>query len=102
MESTIIGEFATRREAELAVEHMVQECGVARGDVFVQPAGAANSSGTRSAGADAKAAPTPEGQQQRLEGEIEVSVDFHGDEPEKIGEALEGAGAKPFAPSELF
>ncbi|MDN4987124.1 hypothetical protein QY049_28590 [Bradyrhizobium sp. WYCCWR 13022] len=93
MESTIIGEFATRREAELAVEHVVQECGVARGDVFVQPVGAGNSSGTRSAGADVKAAPTPEGQQ-RLEGEIEVSVDFHGDEPDKIAEALKDAGAK--------
>ena len=93
MESTIIGEFATRREAELAVEHVVQEFGVARGDVFVQPVGAANSSGTRSAGADVKAAPTPEGKQ-RLEGEIEVSVDFHGDEPDKIAEALKGAGAK--------
>ncbi|MEY9417982.1 hypothetical protein ABIF69_004424 [Bradyrhizobium japonicum] len=93
MESTIIGEFATRREAELAVEHVVQECRVARSDVFVQPVGAANSSGTRSAGADAKAAPAPEGQQ-RLEGEIEVSVDFHGDAPEKIAEALKGAGAK--------
>jgi hypothetical protein len=62
LESTIIGEFATRREAELAVEFVVQECGVSRGDVFVQPVGAANSSGTRSAEADAKAAPAQEGQ----------------------------------------
>ncbi|MHC2623987.1 hypothetical protein ACVIW2_006019 [Bradyrhizobium huanghuaihaiense] len=55
--------------------------------------GAANSSGTRPAGADVKATPTPEGKQ-RLEGEIEVSVDFHGDGPDKIAEALKGAGAK--------
>ena len=93
MESTIIGDFATRREAELAVEHVVQECGVARGDVFIQPAGAANSSGTQTAGADAKSAPAPGGQQ-KLKGEIEVSVDFHGDEPEKIAKALRNAGAK--------
>lgn len=96
MESTIIGEFATRREAQLAVEHVVQECGVARGDVFVQPAGAANSSGTRSAGADAKSAPAPEGQR-KLEGEIEVSVDFHGDEPKKIAQALWAQAQRPFA-----
>ncbi|WP_314963092.1 hypothetical protein [Bradyrhizobium cosmicum] len=38
MESTIIGGFDTRRGAELAVEHVVQECGVPRSDVFVQPA----------------------------------------------------------------
>jgi hypothetical protein len=39
MESTLVAKFDTRRAAELAVEHVVQECGVARGDVFVQPAG---------------------------------------------------------------
>ncbi len=66
---------------------------LARGDVFVQPVGAANSSRAQASGTDAKAAPPPEGQQ-RLEGEIEVSVNFHGDEPEKIAEALKGAGAK--------
>lgn len=93
LENTIIGEFATRREAELAVEHVVQEYGVARGHVFVQPAGAANSSGTRPVGADAKTAPAPE-PQQKLEGGIEVSVDFHGTEPEKIAKALKTAGAK--------
>jgi hypothetical protein len=36
LESTIIGEFDTRRDAEFAVEP-VQNCGVPRGDVFVQP-----------------------------------------------------------------
>jgi hypothetical protein len=71
----------------------VQECGVARTDVFVQPAGSQNTVGTRSAGADAKAAPEPEGHQ-KLEGSIEVSVDFHGDDPQKIVDALRGAGAK--------
>ena len=92
MECTITGEFATRQEAELAVEHIVQECGMAPGDVFVQPAGAANSSGTQPAGADAPA-PAPQGRE-KLEGAIQVSVDFHGDEPEKIADALRAAGAK--------
>ena len=93
MESTIIGEFDTRRGAELAVEHVVQECGVPRSDVFVQPVGSANSVGTRAAGSDVKAAPAPEGHQ-KLEGLIEVSVDFHGDTPQTIADALRGAGAK--------
>ncbi|QQO21859.1 hypothetical protein JJB98_18915 [Bradyrhizobium diazoefficiens] len=92
MESTIIGEFDTRRGAELAVEHVVQECGVSRSDVFVQPVGGANTAGTRPAGSDV-AAPAPEAQQ-KLEGLIEVSVDFHGNAPEKIAGALRGAGAK--------
>lgn len=93
MESTIIGEFETRRSAELAVEHVVQECGVPRSDVFVQSAGGANTVGTRPAGADVKAAPAPEGHQ-KLGGPIEVSVDFHGDAPEKIADVLRDAGAK--------
>lgn len=93
MESTIIGEFDTRRGAELAVEHVVQECGVQRSDVFVQAVGGANTAGTRPAGADVKAAPAPEGHQ-KLAGLIEVSVDFHGDSPEKVADVLRGAGAK--------
>jgi hypothetical protein len=88
----IVGEFDTRRSAELAVERIVQECGIARDDVFIQPAGGANSAGTRPAGADAKASPAPEGHQ-KLEGAIEVSVDFHGDDPAKIATALKSAGA---------
>jgi len=93
LESTIIGEFETRREAELAVEHLVQEYGIQRTDVFIQPIGQANSVGTRSAGADAKAAPEPE-RQAPLEGALEVSVDFHGDDPQKIADALKSTGAK--------
>ncbi|XUM21494.1 hypothetical protein ACRAVF_30005 [Bradyrhizobium oligotrophicum S58] len=77
MERTIIGRFATRREAELAVEHLVQDRGIARTAVAVQAAGAANSAGLQAAGADVESghpgvdrSGNPE-----LEGEIEVSVD---------------------------
>jgi hypothetical protein len=66
LESTIIGEFDTRRDAELAVEHVVQDCGVPRSDVYIQPVGGANMPGTRPAGAGAKAAPTPEAHQKLL------------------------------------
>jgi hypothetical protein len=100
LESTIIGEFDTRRDVELAVKHVVQDCGGPRSDVFVQPVGGfvqpvggANTAGTGPAGADAKAAPTPEAHQ-TLEGSREVSVDFHGDGPERIAAALKGAVAK--------
>ena len=93
MESTLIAEFDTRRAAELAVEHVVQECGVPRTDVFVQPTGADNTAGDRPAGADAKAVPEPE-RGGKLEGPIEVSVDFHGDDPRRVANALKSAGAK--------
>ena len=52
MERTVIGSFATRRDAETAVEHLVQEYGIQRTDVSIQAAGDANSAGTRPAGAD--------------------------------------------------
>jgi hypothetical protein len=61
LESAIIGEFATRREADLAVEQVVQEYGVPRNDVFIQPTGGANSAGTHAMGADAKLTPEPQG-----------------------------------------
>ena len=92
MESTLIADFDTRRAAELA-EHVVQECGVARGDVFVQPTGCGNTTGNRPAGADAKSAPKPD-QSGKLEGSIEMSVDFHGDDPTRVARALKGAGTK--------
>lgn len=91
MECTVHAEFDTRRAAELAIERVVQEYGIARSDVFVQPAGSDNTAGSRPAGADAKSAPQPE-QGGKLEGPIEVSVDFHGDDPRRIAEALKSAG----------
>lgn len=52
MPRRITGEFATRREAELAVEHLVQEYGVDRAAIEVMAAGAANTAGTVPSGAD--------------------------------------------------
>jgi hypothetical protein len=48
---------STPAAAELAVEHVVQECGVSRGDVFVQPTGGDNTSGKhrREGGPEARA-----------------------------------------------
>lgn len=92
MERTIVGEFDTRRGAELAVEHLVQQCGVARSDVFVAPAGSANTTGSRPSGPDAKTSPAPAGHQPQ-NGAIEVSVDVHGDDPDRITTALKDSGA---------
>ncbi|MBS0549312.1 MAG: hypothetical protein JSR24_16280 [Proteobacteria bacterium] len=63
MERTITGHFSTRKEADLAVEHVVQEHGIPRPDIFIQPLGADNSAGSKS---------TP-----AAHGDIEVSVDCH-------------------------
>lgn len=50
---TITGSFSTRRDAEMAVEHLVQEYGLDRSRVQVRPAGEANTSGDVASGADA-------------------------------------------------
>lgn len=93
MATAIIGQFETRRGAELAVEHVVQEHGIPRTDVSVLPASAANTAGTRAAGPDAKTAPEPEGHE-RLQGLIEVSVKLSDGEPQPIVDALKSVGAK--------
>jgi hypothetical protein len=93
MESTFIAEFDTRRAAGLAVEHVVQESGVPKSDVFVQPTGSDNTAGKHPAGADAKSSPEPE-EGGKFEGTIEVSVDFHGGDTKQVIEVLKFAGAK--------
>ena len=49
----IAGTFGTRREAEMAVETLVQEYDVDRSRVQVQAEGESNTSGTEVSGADA-------------------------------------------------
>ena len=95
MEQTIVAQFDTRRNAETAVEHLVQEHGINRSDVFVRAAGTANSAGVRPAGGDVESGHpgvekrgTPE-----LSGPIEVSIDCHGDKATVVRSALEKAGA---------
>lgn len=95
MERTIVALFETRRDAELAVEHLVQEHGVARTDIFIRARGERNSAGVRPAGADVESGHdyrkrgTPE-----LGGEIEVSVDYRGSKPEVLRKTLEAAGSR--------
>ncbi len=95
MERTIVAYFETRRDADLAVEHLVQAHGVARTDIFIRAKGQSNSAGVRAAGADVESG---HGAQKRgtpeLGGEIEVSVDYHGSEPEVVREALKAAGSR--------
>ncbi|WP_375457055.1 hypothetical protein [uncultured Methylobacterium sp.] len=52
MPKIIAATFETRRDAEMAVEHLVQEHGVDRAAVTIAPVSADNSAGTETAGAD--------------------------------------------------
>jgi hypothetical protein len=94
MERTIVAQFETRREAEVAVEHLVQEHGIPRTDVFVRARGEANSAAVKAAGADVESghAGVEKRGSPELAGAIEVLVDCHGDVSDKVRSALHAAG----------
>lgn len=85
---TMWATFATREAADRAVEHLVQQCGVARTDVFVAPDTEANTAGTMSSGGDATRADAP------LNGEIRVSADIARSDLLKAEQAFRQAGAR--------
>lgn len=67
--------FATREAAELGIEHLVQQHGVSRPDIFVQAVGEQNTAGTAASGGDI-ARPDGARDDAALQGEIEVSVEI--------------------------
>lgn len=85
---TICGTFSTREAADRAVEHLVQEHGIHRADIFVQPRD------ERNTGADA-APNQAEGSQfePALRGSILVSADVGGEKISETEQALRDAGA---------
>lgn len=76
MSTTLTARFATRREAEMTVERLVQQFEVPREAIRVLADGAANTTGVEQAGSDeAAAAPTPEPRDDApLAGAVRVSV----------------------------
>ena len=78
MGTTLTGEFATRREAEMTVERLVQEYGIDRSRIMVAASGTQNSAGEERAGSDGAAgAPTPASRDDAaLHGDIVVAVEF--------------------------
>lgn len=87
MGSTISGIFDTRREAEMAIERLVQEHGLDRAAVLVTTATAENSAGIEVAGSDAKrgpASPPDDGDDAALNGRITVSVHAEDADPDLV------------------
>ena len=99
MGKTITGVFPTRREVELAVEHLVQEYGIERTDIFIEPNSAENSAGVEPSGGDSKSG-HPESQPDAdaaLNGTLIVSVDINDDAAEAVENAFRDAGAIDFS-----
>lgn len=92
----IVGCFETRREAELAVEHCVQEHGIDRADIFIQAAESENTVGTVVGGADERSpqSTNEERSDPALHGLIEVSVEVDDDRANVVRAAFEDAGAQ--------
>ena len=89
---TIVATFDTREAADAAIEHLVQQQGIDRPDIFVQAQGPENTAGTTPSGGDS----AHEGVNRDdglLVGEIEVSVDISADQLSAVQRILGDAGA---------
>ncbi len=77
----LTAQFETRRDAEMAVERLVQEHEVDRDSILVSPVGEGNSAGEAPGGSDARSGePSTEARTDpKLNGLIELSVDLQDD-----------------------
>jgi hypothetical protein len=90
--TTISATFETREAADLAVEHLVQQHGISRPDIFIRAAGDRNTAGAAPSGGDAS---HEEGARHDapLAGEIEVSVDIASSQATAVERSFADAGA---------
>ncbi|GFM30708.1 hypothetical protein [Novosphingobium sp. PY1] len=88
--------FSARADADIAAERLVQQYGIARPDIFLEPAGGSNSEGLVPSGGDSPDershdAPRKDG---ALYSSILLSVDVDAPKTEEIREILISVGAK--------
>ena len=95
MSTNITGTFDTRRDAEMAIERLVQELRIERTDIFVAAEGDENTAGVEPAGSDNEsAARSAEARDDgAYQGGVTVSVDVNDDDSlDKIRDAFEEFG----------
>ena len=94
MAETMSAAFATRREAEMAVEHLVQEYAFDRNTVSVTTASTENTVGTEPAGGDVEDGHGHKAHDPRpaLEGKIIVSVEADDAQSDDVRASFENAG----------
>lgn len=91
---TVTASFDTREAADRAVEHLVQQHGLERTDIFVEAEGAENSIGTIESGGDAASALGGDGRSDgAVAGVIRVSADVAEDDVPAVQEAFASVGA---------
>lgn len=84
---TIRAIFETREAADIAVEHLVQQHGISRPDIFIQSTSEQNTTGTQSSRGDLPRSDAPH------EGEIEVSADIASSRIAAVQRSFGDAGA---------
>jgi hypothetical protein len=84
---TIRARFRTREAADMVVEHLVQQVGISRPDIFIQSASDQNTNGTSSSRGDVDRLDAPH------EGEIEVSADIAASQIPAVQQSFGNAGA---------
>ena len=89
------GVFRTREQADLAVEHLVQEYGVEPSFIYVEPVEDENSSGNSVSGGDHASGDPGRGDRADapLNGAIGVTVPITAESLPKLRKAFEDAGA---------
>lgn len=94
MSNTIQAQFATRRDADLALEHLVQGHGFERTDVFVELVSDENGAGKIEESADLGGgrSSVDTGGPPALKGAIKVSVDVNDDREGIVRATLTDAG----------
>lgn len=90
--TTIRATFKTREAADLAVEHLVQQHGISRPDIFIQSATDRNTAGSEPSGGDASHEQGARSDAP-LEGEIEVSADVASSQIAAVRRSLGDSGA---------
>lgn len=97
---TITAAFESRRQADLAVEQLVQDHDIERADIFIMPEGDENTSGDEIDGADAQSGhPDMEADGDPvLAGAITVTVDLADDDKlDDVRQTLEDNGGDDIA-----
>src|SRR3546814_2360399 len=88
----ISASFASRREVELAVEHLVQEHGIERGVIFVEFTGEAGTTGTHIAAGDAASGEATTDERTDARDEIRLTVAVTDDQRPAVDRVLREAG----------
>ncbi len=94
MARNVSGSFETRREAEIAVERLVQDRGFDRNRITAFAEGEENSAGTVVSGADADDQRRGEPVEGKRAGAIRVTAEVEEGEVETAIEAFRDAGAE--------